>query len=146
MEMKKFIRLTVLALVMIILLTGCVKTVNLDEVRKYADPATENILLAMNEQNYANFIKDFDNQMKEAIPESKFPEIVNDINGKVGNYMEGSKVLKSAIDQNGIITVIYVAKFTEEQNDVTVRTVFKDVDGEMKVTGLWFDSPKLRGK
>jgi len=133
-------------LVALILTFGCAPKVDVEEVRSYADPMTESLLIAMNESNYTKFSKDLDGAMKKAVPESSFPDLISQINGKIGKYVTGSKEFQKAYMTKQYINVVYKAQFTEEPEGVTVRVVFVKVNDEMKVTGLWFDSPKLRKK
>ncbi|MGB9750390.1 MAG: hypothetical protein ACPLWB_06100 [Caldisericia bacterium] len=48
------------------------------------------------------------------------------------------------LKKKNYIVVTYKAKFTDETSDVTVRIVFEEINGEMKISGEWYDSPKLR--
>jgi len=41
-----------------------VEVADLEQVRGYADPVTENILVAMNENDYAKYSEDFDQTTK----------------------------------------------------------------------------------
>gem|GEM_PF-3373384 len=43
-----------------------------------------------------------------------------------------------------LFIVTYKAKFTDESIDVTVRIVFEDINGEMKISSEFYDSPNLR--
>lgn len=127
----------------IILNLSCSK-IDVNEVREYADPMTENLLIGRNEKNYEKYSKDFSDKMKEAVSEDKFLESIDLIEGKIGKYIENSKKFDSVTKNNNYIIVTYKAKFTNESNNVTVRTVFEDVNGEMKISGEFYDSPKLR--
>jgi glucose uptake protein GlcU len=54
--------IAVVVIVAAVMLAGCVEKnqVDVEQVRHYADPITENILLAMNEDNYAKYSAHFD--------------------------------------------------------------------------------------
>ena len=67
------------------LLTGCGK------VAQFADPITENILLSMNNSDYAGFSRDFDTSMKAELNEGNFSVFLAQVTGVVGNYKQGSK-------------------------------------------------------
>jgi hypothetical protein len=45
--------------------------------------------------------------------------------------------------KGGFVSLVYRADFTLEKG-VTVRIVFRPRDPELKVQGLWLDSPTLR--
>jgi len=56
-----------------------------------------------------------------------------------------SRQFVKAEEIKGFTALIYDARF-EDEEQVTVRVVFRQQDGQWLVTGLWFDSPKLRAK
>jgi len=130
----------------IALLSGCTarpaEEVDVNQVRAYADPITENILSSLNDNDYARYSEHFDDAMKKALPEATFQQQNNLIKAKIGEYV--SREFWKIETTNEYTIVYYKAKFTEEPDDVIVRVVFKETDGERFVSGLWFDSPKLR--
>jgi hypothetical protein len=132
------------ALIAVLFVGGCLNQtpVDVDQVRSYADPITENILIATNEGNYTKYSEHFDATMKNALPESVFLETNAMIKAKIGTYV--SKEFWKVESKNQYIIVYYKATFTQEPADVIVKIVFQELEGEMKVSGLWFDSPKLR--
>jgi hypothetical protein len=136
----------VLALVAVVLCEGCVQQnqVDVEQVRTYADPITENILIAMNENNYTKYSEHFDATMKNALPEAVFHETNTLITSKIGAY--DSKEFWKAEGKNQYAIVYYKATFTQESDDVIIKVVFQEIAGENKVSGLWMDSPKLREK
>ena len=119
-----------------------VEVADVEQVRGYADPVTENILVAMNEDDYARYSEDFDQTMKNAMSEAVFDETNAVIKSKIGDYV--SKEFWKAESKDQYTIVYYKAKFTDEPADVTARVVFQEIGGDMKVSGLWFDSPELR--
>ncbi len=112
------------------------------QVRGYADPITEQILVAMNKDDYAMYSEDFDQTMKNAMTEAVFDETNTVIKSKIGDYV--SKEFWKAESKDQYTIVHYKAKFTDEPGDVTVRVVFQEIDGGMKVSGLLLNSPELR--
>ena len=119
-------------LVMVVLVSaGCGK------VAEYSDPVTENILVSMNKGDYAGFSKDFDATMKSELPEETFPAFLTQVNGQVGDYIADSKKITGVEVANGLTTATYKADF-DAMEDVTVEVVYKEIDGQMKVVGLWF--------
>jgi len=107
----------------------------------YADQITESILLAMNENDYARFSEHFDEAMKSAMPEAVFQQTTSTVKQEIGDYV--AKTFWKAGTEGGYTTVYYKAEFTLEA-EVTVKVVFQETEGEVYVSGLWFDSPKLR--
>ncbi|KAF5418117.1 MAG: hypothetical protein C5S49_02070 [Candidatus Methanogaster sp.] len=126
---------------------GCVENneievADADQVRGYADPITEKILLAMNDDYYTRYSEDFDQTMKNAMPEAVFNDTNAMITSKIGDYV--SKEFWKTERKDNYTIVHYKAEFTDEPADVTIRVVFQEINGEMKVSGLRFDSPELR--
>lgn len=116
--------------------------VHAEDLRKYADPITENILLAMNENNYEKYTEHFDQQMKNALPESQFREVNALIKGKIGKYISKQFLNPDTIGSYKVF--YYEAKFDQEAYDVLVKVVFSENDGKLLVSGFWLDSPNLR--
>lgn len=136
----------VVVIVAAVMFSGCVEKnqVNVEQMRKYADPITENILLAMNEDNYTKYSEHFDQTMRNALPRAVFNETNAVINSKIGDYV--SKEFWKVESKNQYTIVYYKARFIEEPKDVIVKVVFQEIKGQIKVSGLWLDSPKLREK
>ena len=149
MSMKKITiigLITVAIIAAVVIFAGCVEKnqVDVNQVRKYADPITESILLGMNGNNYSKYSKHFDQTMKNAVPEAVFNETNNLIKSKIGDYV--SKEFWKVESKGQYTTVYYKAKFTKETEHVTVKVVFQEIMENAKVSGLWLDSPKLRKK
>lgn len=114
-----------------------------DELRSFADQATENMLVAMNEDDYGRFARDFDDQMRTGLDEAKYKSTMPAIKAKIGKYLAKEFVGREKKDQ--YVVMIYKAKFAEEPGGVIVRSVVGDKSGKKHVSGFWLDSPKLRG-
>jgi len=115
-----------------------------EDVRPFADSMTENILMAMNEDNYSNFSKDFTDKMKIAISDENYKDKITPIKEKIGEYIANSKEYLGYEVKNERLTVKYKANFTTEPEDVIVRVVFTDQGDKESVSGFWLNSPKLR--
>ncbi|MGC8937042.1 MAG: DUF3887 domain-containing protein [Candidatus Methanomethylicaceae archaeon] len=110
--MRKDVVLVLIALLVVavgVYVVSLTPAVDVNKVRAYADPITENILIAMNEGNYMKFSKDMDAAMKSAMTETIFQQTVNLIKSKVGNYV--SKEFSKA-ELQGNYTVVYYKGFT----------------------------------
>jgi hypothetical protein len=143
MKLCKYVVLTTMLISMIVL-SGCSQQQpSVDETKKFADPITENILLAMNDDNYSRFSQDFDEQMKAALNEAQYKNTIPAIKTKIGKYL--SREFISVENKDGYAVVMYNAKFSQEPGDVIVRTVFSDKNGKKYISGFWLDSSKLRG-
>jgi len=116
--------------------------VDVNQVRSYADPIAENILTAINTDDYVKYSENFDDVMKSAIPEALFRQTNAAIKAKIGEYI--SKEFWKIDTQNQYTIVYYKARFTQESADVTVQVAFHEVSGKHLVSGLWLNSPNLR--
>jgi hypothetical protein len=111
----------------------------------YSGQIAENVLLAINAGDYSTFSRDFDSSMIKAIPPENFKtQFTDNVQGKIGNYNEGSKRFFQASSQAQYTTVIYYATYSAEPGAVLVQISFRMVEGNIKVSGLFFNSPKLR--
>ena len=131
-KLISIITILVIVLAAVPVFAGCGK------VAPYADPATENILIAMNNEDYTSFSKDFDDTMKSELSEDAFPDFLAAVNDQVGDYVPDSKNLNGVNIENGITTANYTIDF-ESMEDVTFDVIFKKIDGKMMVVGLWFN-------
>ena len=131
-KLISIITILVIVLAAVPVFAGCGK------VAPYADPATENILIAMNNEDYASFSKDFDDTMKSELSEDAFPDFLAAVNGQIGDYIPDSKNLNGFNIENGMTTANYTIDF-ESMKDVTLDVIFQKIDGKMMVVGLWFN-------
>lgn len=151
MKGRKMFSIVMLA-VLLFIFAGCsgakVEAIDAANVSEYSDEMAENILTAINEDSYEKYSKDFDETMKKAIDEEEFEKSKDMIKGKIGDYVSKSlsKAEKVTDKNKEFIVAYYTAKFSNEPDKVSVKVVFSEVDGNKYVTGLWFDSPKLRKK
>jgi hypothetical protein len=112
-----------------------------DAVLAYSEPMADNLLTAINTSDYALFIRDLDDTMLKTFPQAEFTKMQDQLNGKIGQYV--SRTVTAVTPSEQMMVVVYAAKYTNEDT-VTVRIVFGG--SPTKITGLWFDSPKLRQK
>ena len=130
---------------LVLILSGCINQPLEGEERQrwvdIADPIAENILQTLNSNDYQGHIKDYSQEMIDATTPEEFANLKETLDSKIGAYI--SKTPGQVIRDDGYIVVFYSAQFENEDN-VTVRVVFKEDDETHKVYGLWFDSPKLR--
>ncbi len=111
-----------------------------EEIRNFADPTTEHMLVMLNAGNYSQYTRNFNQQMKAAVPESRFREIAAVIKAQYGNYI--SKEFVSIEIRENYITVSYKGKFAQEQEPVLIRSVFTQEDGKTYVSGFWLNPLK----
>jgi hypothetical protein len=106
------------------------------------DAMSENLLLAMNNRDQAALLKDMDDTMRKA-SDGKIDELYQGIVGKIGKYVPGSKKVVKVEELEGFRRVYYDATF-EQETHVQVLVVYNPAGSQPLVSGLWFDSPKLR--
>jgi hypothetical protein len=135
MRIKKIAIITALIVILVLavpVLSGC------GSVAKYSDPIAENMLVSMNNGDFAGFIKDFDATLIAEVTEEVFNDFEASVGGQLGKYIEGSKKITGVNIENGITTATYQVDF-ENQEDFQMRFVYKKIGGEMKLVGFWFD-------
>ncbi len=109
-----------------------------DTVMAYADPAVDALLEGLSTGDYAQFSRDMAPKMRETITEVRMADLRALLDKKVGAYV--SHQLSSVMQSGDLVTVVYDATFENEEH-VTLRVVFDDAQ---QISGLWFDSGKLR--
>lgn len=117
------------------------QTIDVSQIRVYADAETENVLVSLSNNDYTAFSKNLDKAMKSAFSKTSFNQLYNKIKTTVGNYT--SKEFESASTQNNIITIKYLTKYTDEPSGVWVTISF---NADQQIAGLLFNSPKLIGQ
>lgn len=144
--MKPLILILTLSVLSLFFLLGCgVLPQSMDGAERaavlaYSEPQTENLLTGFNSGDYAVFARDFDDTMLKAENETVFQQTRSQIMSRIGKYI--SRQVTSVVKQDQFIVVNYAGRF-EQEDGVSMRVVFHP-GGEHKITGLWFDSPKLR--
>lgn len=115
-----------------------------EQVKETADPITENILQAINEDNYAGFSKDFDEKMKSELNENEYRKVMAAMKTNFGNYVSKEFVAAELNDTYTIVT--YKSKFSREVAEILIRTVLTESNGGYAVAGFWLDSPQPKSK
>jgi hypothetical protein len=111
----------------------------------YSGNITENLLIALNNNDFAQFSQDFDDGMKKAVSQETFnTQFIGNIKGKIGDYEPNSKLFFSAASQDQYTTVVYFVRYNNEPGATLVQISFQYVNGNPLVSGIVFNSPKLR--
>jgi hypothetical protein len=108
------------------------ETSGANDVRSYADPATENLLLAINENSVERYERDGNAEFKAAVTQEIMDTLVPQVKAQFGDYV--SKEFLSTEEAQGYIIVHYKARFTK--GELGVRMVF---DKDRKVAGQFFE-------
>lgn len=111
-----------------------------DKVLAYSETKTDSLVKAINANDYAAFSRDLNDAMKSAINADGLVNMRTKVNDKIGNYV--SRQVSSVLQTGDNVTVIYLAKF-ENDDAVTMRVSFETAEPH-RISGLWFDSAKLR--
>lgn len=129
-------------MVLLLTLTACQReeTVNAD----FADPMTEEVLLAINSGDYDTFSKNFNETNKAQLPQVFNTQILA-IKELIGDYKEGSKELISAkeVDKN-YIQVVYNTDYTNEEGNVIITIIFNKDESNRVIEGFYMNSPKIQ--
>jgi len=139
--------LIVVLLLLAVAMTGCGESeepMEQSDEPEYAGAIIESILQAFNAGDYAAYSEHFDEAMKKAMNKTVFNGTRDFIRARIGDYVS-RKFVESQAAQEIYTVVIYQAKFSEE-NAVKVTITFLETDDYVYVSGLYFDSPKLRGQ
>lgn len=141
--MKRVIfSLLVLILTVSVIVFGCGGTTETTGEPDYAVPIVETALKSLSGGDYETYVALFDTESQESLTEDIYTQSCEFITEKIGEYRSKTYV-REAIEQ-GYTVLYYEAEFTGETEKVTVRAVFQEDKGEMKLAGFWLDSPNLR--
>ena len=114
---------------------------NYKKIQQEAEPVIENILTAMNEKNYKNYIRDFNASMKAAYTREVFKKNVILLQGKIGKYKSRTP---SKIERAKTRYIFYYnAKFSKAKGPVVVRLVLERAAQKLQVVFLSFDAPEI---
>jgi len=121
-----------------VLLAGCTpaepSALSDEEILTFAS----NLLVSMNEDDYASFITDFSEDMLVAFPESEFANLRELVLDASGSFVSADELELT----NNQEYAVYRIRCSYSLEDVMVTLVFK-VDGT-QVEGLFFDSTNMR--
>ncbi|HSN58512.1 MAG TPA: DUF3887 domain-containing protein [Clostridiaceae bacterium] len=113
-----------------------------ENFRDRVEPVAENILQSIKNADREGLLKDMDEKMQGTFTEDAFVEMRSLLDSKVGTYK--SKEFWKAEKSGQYSIAYYKAKFDKEEDYVVVKVVTSEKDGQLYVSGLFFDSPNLR--
>ena len=117
------------------------QSIDVPQIRLYTDPAAENILVSLNDNNYEGFSRDFNPTMVTTINTESFNRLYDLIRNRAGDYQ--SMEFENAIMQDSNIIVRYLAQYSGEPAGVWITISF---DSGQQVAGLFFNSPGINDK
>ncbi len=126
---------------MVLLVSGCTTIVYLEGQEKQAwidlaIPIAENVLIGINNSDYQAYSRDFSQEMRDAVPEARFPETMAQIDTLLGRYT-GSYITAEAFEQGEYVSVGFNVQFEKRQGHL--RLVFKKADPNHEVYGVWMN-------
>lgn len=106
------------------------------QVKAVAEPILDNLLAAFNQGNYAQYSKDFDDTLREAMPEKKFQQVREELLKKLGKFKD--KKYLGFLNQQAYTVVLWKGAFTGTQYDILIKLVLSKRQDKVVVVGLWF--------
>jgi hypothetical protein len=136
-----------IAALLLAALAGCsgaqpVEGAERDQVLAKAEPIADSLFQGMQSHDYAAFSRDFDPTMKKAMDEKGFQAMMDTIDPVLGKYQ--SRQVARVEKVGKFVAVTYTARY-ELEDAVSWRVVLTQAEPP-QVSGLWYDSPKLREK
>jgi hypothetical protein len=135
---SKQLSVSVLILVLLAGLSGCLPAQKAGLTDQQVASVTENILKALDQNNYPAFTHDFSPQMKSAFPQEKFSQLRTMLYNASGNFLYMDK--PGISNNQGYAIYRFPTKYADETVTVTITFVI----GGQEVEGLFFDSVALR--
>jgi hypothetical protein len=149
-----------LAICVFLPVAGCLKTrgqkqaeepeTPTERIQAFAYNATENLLLAMNFGDYAQFSKNFSDELRSVVSEDSYKQFAARVLDKYGTYSRNtSKQNQKQVvtNEDGTVTFVIGAWFVKEGQTDTVevpfRITYREVDGTPKVVSLSLDDMSL---
>jgi hypothetical protein len=135
-------RKTVVSILVLIVLLAAIPAAaafigsNNGQVKAVSEPILDNLLTGFNKGNYPQYSKDFEDTLREAIPEKKFQQVREDILKKLGPYK--SKKYLGFLNQQAYTVVLWKGAFAGTKNDVLIKLVLSKRQDKVVVVGLWF--------
>lgn len=96
----------------------------------YTGIITEDVLIAINENDYDGFMKHRPEQAKIDFTRADFEQVNNEVIIERGSYIAGTKKFWKTEEDDSLINVYYRAKYTKSV-DVIVIAGFQEIEGEM---------------
>ncbi|MGD0752358.1 MAG: DUF3887 domain-containing protein [Anaerolineales bacterium] len=135
---SKFLPVSILIVVLLAGLSGCLPAKKAGLSDQQVASVTENILKALDQNNYLAFIHDFSPQMKSAFTQAKFSQLQTMLYNASGNFLYMDE--PTITNNQGYAIYRFPSKYADETVTVTITFVI----GGQEVEGLYFDSANLR--
>jgi hypothetical protein len=139
---KSIVRAACGLLILLVVIAGVAACSNEVPEPEYASQMTESTAQGMSDGDYAAFSQYLTPEIKAALTEDDFNQISQQIKAIIGEYID--KEFWKAQPSREDTLVQYKARYTEEPEDVIIKALFTEIEGEIYISGFVFDSPKLR--
>lgn len=106
------------------------------EIQAIAEPILDNILEGFKTDNYYKYSKDFDETLRENVPEEQFIKIDNQFEESIGDYQ--NKKYLGFFNKGKMTVILWKAGFDKSEDDILIKLVVSKRGSRYLVTGLWF--------
>jgi len=106
------------------------------QVQAAAEPILDNLLAGFNKGDYAQYAKDFDDTLREAMSAQKFQQVRAQLLKKLGKHQE--KKFFGFLNQERYTVILWKGKFAGTSDDVLIKLVLSKRQDRIVVVGLWF--------
>ena len=106
-------------------------------VQSVSGPMLDNILDGMKSNDYAKYIKDCDDTLKETMTEDVFTKATGQLKANLGDYV--SKQYLGFLTKGQMTLVLWKAAYSQAGEDVLIKIVISKRADKYLVTGLWFE-------
>ncbi len=106
------------------------------EVQEIAEPILDGILQGFKDNDYTQYAKNFDDMLKESVPEKRFLAVDQQIEGSMGEFK--SREYLGFLNQGQITVILWKGQFEKSENDILIKLVISKRANTFVVTGLWF--------
>ena len=107
-----------------------------EQVLAIADPIMDNIFDGLNNDDYYKYSRDFDSTLKETLSPERFLSVHKEIKDWVGNYLYREYL--GFINRQAITIIFWKGVFDKTQDEILIKLVVSEHEGNYFVTGLWF--------
>jgi hypothetical protein len=132
------ILICLLAVSIILSVNGYAEVIGNDneQVKQYADPIMDNILQGMANDDYLQYTKDFDQQLKAVMSKQRFIAKRKEIYDWVGGYLYREYL--GFTNTQGSTVVFWKGTFDRTEDDILIRLTLTKENGVYSVKGLFY--------
>ncbi|MCD4786258.1 MAG: DUF3887 domain-containing protein [Candidatus Eremiobacteraeota bacterium] len=106
------------------------------QTRKIAEPMMGNILQAMKNRDYNQYVKKFDPEMKKAATKARFIVACDFVKTNFGDYV--SRKFFEIEKKDGYVKVVWKAKYSKAKRVIQMELVLKKYNNKWLIAGQWF--------